>query len=188
MGEDIGPADELPTVNTLKGQSQHTLQIKKRWIGNRLIDGLHGASCAQFINSAYHLNRGNNVNFKDTGNIVAGKKGLCAGEELLMGYNKIGFWNGILHRAQKWRDENRKASARLDVEAVERDKQRRIPQVEVPPEKKEENKEGTDEEHTDMEGEVTSELNDPTDTMATVDGGSKRKRNRKGKGGGAGGR
>jgi len=86
MGEDIGPADELPKVNTLKGQSQHTLQIKKRWIGNRLIDGLHGASCAQFINSAYHLNRGNNVNFKDTGNIVAGKKGLCVGEELLMGY------------------------------------------------------------------------------------------------------
>jgi len=39
MGEDIGPADELPTVNTLKGQSQHTLQVKKRWIiGNRLID------------------------------------------------------------------------------------------------------------------------------------------------------
>jgi len=29
MGEDIGPADEPPTVNTLKGQSQHTLQIKK---------------------------------------------------------------------------------------------------------------------------------------------------------------
>ena len=40
-----------------------------------------------------------------------------------MGY-KIGFWNGI-HRAQKWRDENPKASARLDVdvEAVERDNQ-----------------------------------------------------------------
>jgi len=55
-------------------------------------------------------------------------------EELLMGY-KIGFWNGI-HRAQKWRDENPKASARLDVEAVERDTQRRIPRVEVPPEKK----------------------------------------------------
>jgi len=37
-GEDIGPADELPTVNTLnKGQSQHTLQIKKRRIGNRLM-------------------------------------------------------------------------------------------------------------------------------------------------------
>jgi len=37
-----------------------------------------------------------------------------------MGYT-IGFWNGIhihiLHRAQKWRDENpnNKASARLDV-------------------------------------------------------------------------
>jgi len=46
MGEDIGPADEPPTVNTLKGQSQHTLHIKKRLIGNRLIDGLHGASCA----------------------------------------------------------------------------------------------------------------------------------------------
>jgi len=29
MGDDIGPADEPPTVNTLKGQSQHTLQIKK---------------------------------------------------------------------------------------------------------------------------------------------------------------
>jgi len=29
MGEDIGPADELPKVNTLEGQSQHTLQIKK---------------------------------------------------------------------------------------------------------------------------------------------------------------
>ena len=31
MGEDIidiGSADELPTANTLKGQSQHTLQIK----------------------------------------------------------------------------------------------------------------------------------------------------------------
>ena len=29
MGEDIGgPANELPTFNTLKGQSQHTLQIK----------------------------------------------------------------------------------------------------------------------------------------------------------------
>jgi len=68
-----------------------------------------------------------------------------------MGY-KIGFWNGV-HRAQKWRDENPKASARLDVEveAVERDKQRRIPRVEVPPEKKEEYKEGTDEEHTDMD-------------------------------------
>ena len=36
---------------------------------------------------------------------------VCAGEELLMGY-KIGFWNGI-HRAQKWRDENQKASAML---------------------------------------------------------------------------
>jgi len=24
MGEDIGPADELPKVNTLEGQSQHT--------------------------------------------------------------------------------------------------------------------------------------------------------------------
>jgi len=101
-----------------------------------LIDGLHGASCAQFINSAYHMNRGkNNVNFKDTGNIVAGKKGLREGEELLMGYNKIGFWNGI-HRAQKWRDENPKASARLDVEAVERDKQRRIPRMEAPPDEK----------------------------------------------------
>jgi len=33
-----------------------------------------------------------------------------------MGY-KIVFWNGI-HRAQKWRDETPKASARLDVEAV----------------------------------------------------------------------
>jgi len=32
MGEDIGPADELPTVNTLKGQSQHMLQIKKRCV------------------------------------------------------------------------------------------------------------------------------------------------------------
>jgi len=82
-----------------------------------------------------------------------------------MGY-KIGFWNGI-HRAQKWRDENPTASARLDVEAVERDKQRRILRVEVPPEKKEENKEGTDEEHTDKEGEVTSELDGPTDTTAT---------------------
>ena len=51
-----------------------------------------------------------------------------------MGY-KIGFWNGI-QRAKKWRDENPKASARLDVEAVERDEQRRIPRVEVPPEKK----------------------------------------------------
>jgi len=50
-----------------------------------------------------------------------------------MGY-KIGFWNGI-QRAKKWRDENPKAAARLDVEAVERDKQRRIPRVEVPPEK-----------------------------------------------------
>jgi len=30
MGEDIGPADEPPTVNTLKGQSQHTLQIEKK--------------------------------------------------------------------------------------------------------------------------------------------------------------
>jgi len=165
MGEDIGPADELPTVDTLKGQSQHTLQIKKRLIRNRLIDGLHGASCAQFINSAYHLNRGNNVNFTDTGNIVAGKKGLCAGEELLMGY-KIGFWNGI-QRAKKWRDENPEASARLDVEAVERDKQRRIPRVEVPPEKKEKNKKRTDEEHTHMEGEATSELDGPTDTTAT---------------------
>jgi len=28
-GEDIGPADELPKVNTLEGQSQHTLQVKK---------------------------------------------------------------------------------------------------------------------------------------------------------------
>jgi len=82
-----------------------------------------------------------------------------------MGY-KIAFWNGI-HRAKKWRDENPEAAARLDVEAVERDKQRRIPRVEVPPEKKEENKEGTDEEHTHMEGEVTSELDGPTDTTAT---------------------
>jgi len=82
-----------------------------------------------------------------------------------MGY-KIGFWNGI-HRAQKWRDENPKASARLDVEAVERDKQRRIPRVEVPPEKEEENKEGMDEEHTHMEGKVTSELDGSTDTTAT---------------------
>ena len=57
--------------------------------------------------------------------------------------------------------------ARLDVEAVERDKQRRIPRVEVPPEKKEENEEGTDEEHTHMEGEATSELGGPTDTTAT---------------------
>ena len=39
--------------------------------------------------------------------------------------------------------------------------------MEVLPEKKEENKEGTDEEHTDMEGEVTSELDPPTDTTAT---------------------
>jgi len=29
MGEDIGLPDELPKVNTLNGQSQHTLQIKK---------------------------------------------------------------------------------------------------------------------------------------------------------------
>jgi len=29
MGEDRGPADKLSKVNTLKGQSQHTLQIKK---------------------------------------------------------------------------------------------------------------------------------------------------------------
>ena len=64
-------------------------------------------------------------------------------------------------------DENPKASARLDVEAVERDKQRRIPRVEVPPKKKEENKEGMDEEHTHMKGEVTSELDGPTDTKAT---------------------
>ena len=49
------------------------------------------------------------------------------GEELLMGY-KIGIWNGM-HRAQKWRHESPKASARLDEEAVERDTQRRIPRV-----------------------------------------------------------
>ena len=102
-----------------------------------------------------------------------------------MGY-KISFWNGI-HRAKKWRDENPKAAARLDVEAVEPDKQRRIPRVEVPPEKKEGNKEGTDEEHTHMEGEVTSELDWPHNRH-NGDGGSKRKRSRKGKGGGAGGR
>jgi len=82
-----------------------------------------------------------------------------------MGY-KIGFWNGI-HRAKKKRDENPKAAARFDVEAVERYKQRRIPRVEVPPEKKEKNRKGTDEEHTHMEGEVTSELDDLTDTTAT---------------------
>ena len=40
--------------------------------------------------------------------------------------------------------------------------------MEVPPDKKEENKKGTDEEHTDMdEGEVISELNAATDTTAT---------------------
>ena len=39
--------------------------------------------------------------------------------------------------------------------------------MEVPPEKKEEKKEGTDEEHTHMEGKVTSELDGSTDTTAT---------------------
>ena len=39
--------------------------------------------------------------------------------------------------------------------------------MEVPPEKEKENKEGTDEEHTHMEGEVTSELDGSTDTTAT---------------------
>jgi len=43
-----------------------------------------------------------------------------------------------IHRAKKWRDENPKAAAILDVEAVERDKQRRIPRVEVPPVRKKE--------------------------------------------------
>ena len=38
--------------------------------------------------------------------------------------------------------------------------------MEVPPKKKEEHKEGTDEEHTDMGGEVTSKLDAPTDTTA----------------------
>ena len=101
-----------------------------------------------------------------------------------MGY-KIAFWNGI-HRAKRWRDENPKAAARLDVEAVERDKQRRIPRVEVPPERKEENKEVTDEEHTHMEGEVNLRTRWPEGHNG--DGDSKRKRSRKGKGGRAGGR
>jgi len=96
---------------TTTTQKKKKKKKKKRWIGKRLIDGLHSDSCAQFqfiIYLAYylHLNRGNNVNFEDTGNVVAGKEGLCEGEELLMasaslmGY-KIGFWNGI-HKAQKW--------------------------------------------------------------------------------------
>jgi hypothetical protein len=67
---------------------------------------------------------GNNVYFKNTGNIVAGRNELREREELLMGYNKE-FWYGI-QRAQKWRNENPEASAKLDKEAGERDKQRRI--------------------------------------------------------------
>jgi len=63
-------------------------------------------------------------------------------------------------------------TARLDVEAVKRDKQRRIPRVEVPPAKKEENKEGTDEEHTHMEGEVTN-LRTRWPDRHNGDGGSK---------------
>jgi hypothetical protein len=67
MGEFINP----PLVDTLAGQSEHVTAV-----GERLIDGLHGVTGAQYINAAYHLpnKQTNNAKFTNTGTIITTKK------------------------------------------------------------------------------------------------------------------
>jgi hypothetical protein len=68
MGQDMaGDAKPPPAVSTLAGQSEHILAVN-----GRLIDGLHGASGAQYINAAYHLPNKltNNAKFTNTGTII----------------------------------------------------------------------------------------------------------------------
>ena len=59
-----------------------------------LIDGLHGYTCAQYINSAYRVKGcSNNAEMLDGGTVRVMKgKVIHAGEEILMAYN-AGYWS-----------------------------------------------------------------------------------------------
>jgi hypothetical protein len=98
MGQDVGDATTPPAVKALAGQSEHIMAM-----GVRLIDGLHGASGAQYINAAYNLNTGkrNNAKFTSTGTIVTTTK-IKKGREILMAYGAE-LWAGKA-RAQEWRE------------------------------------------------------------------------------------
>lgn len=114
MGQDVGSARDPPCVDTVAGQSEHVMAVK-----GRLIDGLHGASGAQFINAAYHLHTGqrNNAKFCNTGTIKATKI-IKVGQEILMAYG-VHMWAG-LSRAKRWTEAHPDAARTLAEQAADR--------------------------------------------------------------------
>lgn len=113
MGQDVGSVHAPPGVDTVAGQSEHLMAVK-----GRLIDGLHGASGAQFINSAYRLHTGqrNNAKFCRTGTIKATKT-IKAGQEILMAYGGQ-MWAG-LSRAKRWAGAHPEAARTLAEQAAD---------------------------------------------------------------------
>jgi hypothetical protein len=105
MGQDVGNA-----TTPLAGQSEHIVAM-----GGRQIDGLHGASGAQYINAAYHLNTGqiHNAKFTSTGTIVTTTK-IKKRQEILLEYEGE-LW-ARKARAQKWREAHP-----VEAEALRRD-------------------------------------------------------------------
>ena len=102
MGHTVGPvADEqsLMRVDSVCGQGEHTLQM-----GGLLVDGLHGRSGAQYMNSAYGPATGaNNVAFNANGTVVATRT-IAVGDELLVAYGAR-FWRGV-QAARAWAEAN----------------------------------------------------------------------------------
>jgi hypothetical protein len=100
-------------------------------VGGRLIDGLHGASGAQYINSAYQLKtkQTNKAKFTSTGTIKSTCK-IHKGQEILMAYGG-NLWAGK-ERARKWRKANPVESEALAREAAERDRRMAQKKHDVP--------------------------------------------------------
>jgi len=112
MGRVMGPvadADRLMQVDTVNGQGEHTLRM-----GGQLVDGLHGSSGAQYINSAFNTEGKNNVAFNHNGTVVA-TKAIAALDELLVAYGPS-FWNGV-KEARAWAAANPAAAQALQAEA-----------------------------------------------------------------------
>jgi hypothetical protein len=110
MGQDVGDA-----TTPLAGQSEHIMAT-----GGKLIDGMHGASGAQYSNAAYHLNTGqiHIEKFTSTGTMVTTTK-IKKGQEILMEYGGE-LW-ARKARAQKWREAHLVETEALRREAEERD-------------------------------------------------------------------
>jgi len=113
MGHTVGPVaaeGRLMRVDTVDGQGEHTLRM-----GGVLVDGLHGRSCAQYMNSAHGTAVGkNNVTFNENGTVVA-TRAIVAGDELLVAYGAR-FWKGV-QAARAWASANPVAAEELREQA-----------------------------------------------------------------------